>query len=63
MPEKNPFKFSLKDKDAESFRKAVEKYKKHGVTERDLIRGIICSWLFNNKLQIEEDGRAKRSKK
>ena len=49
----NPFNFSLPDEEAKLLRKAIEKYKKFDISQTELIRRIICSWLFANKLQIE----------
>ncbi len=53
MPAKNPFGFSLPDKEADLLRKAIKKYKKFNISQTELIRKIICSWLFANRLQIE----------
>lgn len=51
MPSKNGVMVYLKDEDKKLFEKAVKKYE---LGQSELLKEIIHSWLFSNKLQIEQ---------
>ena len=51
MPAKNGVMVYLKEEDKKLFEKAVKKY---GVGQSELLKEIIHSWLFANKLQIQD---------
>lgn len=51
MPSKNGVTTYLTDEDKELFDKALKKY---NLGQSELLKEIIHSWLFSNKLQIKQ---------